>query len=449
MGGTTQPASGGPQAPLPGARSALVLLLLINLFNYIDRQVLAAVEPNIRAEFFPVEDDLTKFWMGLLQFAFMVTYMLASPVFGVLAERYRRWSLVAIGVAVWTLASGGSGLATAFVLLLLTRCLVGVGEGAYGPVAPAVISDLYPVRTRGKVLAWFYAAIPVGSALGYTLGGQIAGTSLGWRWAFYVVVPPGVLLAILCLLMPEPRRGQADAAPLPPDSLPAGQPTSPAAEPPRLRWAGYRVLLQTRSYVLCTLGMTAMSFALGGMAYWMSAYLKYKNVEPLWGKIEPVTAFGAISALAGLVATLAGGIAGDALKPRFGGSYFLVSGIAMLVAFPFILLFLHTPFPAAWIVLSVVVFCLFFNTGPTNTILANVTHPSIRAAAFGLNILIIHLFGDASSPFILGLIIGKEERFRLGFIVVSVLVLVGGLLWLWGMRDLQRDTDLAPHRIAG
>src|SRR5262249_874049 len=147
MGGTTQPASGGPQAPLPGARSALVLLLLINLFNYIDRQVLAAVEPNIRAEFFPVEDDLTKFWMGLLQFAFMVTYMLASPVFGVLAERYRRWSLVAIGVAVWTLASGGSRLATAFGPLLLPRGLCRLRGGGCG-IRPAP-ADALPCRRRG------------------------------------------------------------------------------------------------------------------------------------------------------------------------------------------------------------------------------------------------------------------------------------------------------------
>src|SRR5207248_5539934 len=110
--------------------------------------------------------------------------------------------LIAIGVVVWSLASGGTGLAAGFVMMLLTRAVIGVGEAAYGPAAPSLISDLFPVARRGRVLAWFYMAIPVGSALGYVLGGAFADTALGWRWAFYLVVPPGVLLGILCLFMP-------------------------------------------------------------------------------------------------------------------------------------------------------------------------------------------------------------------------------------------------------
>jgi hypothetical protein len=121
----------------------------------------------------------------------------------------------------------------------------------------------------------------------------------------------------------------------------------------------------------------------------------------------------------------------------------------MLVSFPFILLFLYLPFPVAWAPLTVAVFCLFFNTGPTNTILANVTHPAIRASAFAINIFIIHLLGDVISPPVLGLLIGKENRYELGFIVVSVTVLIGGLFWLLGMRHLARDTALAPHRLGG
>jgi MFS family permease len=432
--GQTSPPGPATQGPLPGARAALVLLLLINLFNYIDRQVLAAVEPNIRDVFFARDDPNAKFWMGWLGSAFMLSYLLFSPVFGYLADRTSRWLLVAIGVTVWSLASGASGLAGTFALLLLTRCFVGVGEAVYGPTAPSVISDLYPVKDRGRVLAWFYAAIPFGSALGYTLGGQMAGAGgPGWRWAFYVVVPPGLLLAALCFLMREPPRGQVDRA--------------TAARPPGLKWADYRSLLQTPSYVLCTLGMTAMTFALGGIAYWISAYLDHRAAPGL-GPLDARTLFGAMTALTGLVATLLGGIAGDRLKPRFGGSYFLVSGTAMLTGVPFIFLFLYTPFPWAWGCLALAVFCLFFNTGPTNAVLANVTHPSIRASAFALNILVIHLLGDVISPPILGALIGAENRYELAFGLVSVMVLLGGVIWLCGARYLAADTARAPTRLA-
>jgi MFS family permease len=424
-------------APVRGARLALILLLAINMFNYIDRQVLSAVEPEIRKHFLGPDrpgatywlelNDNPKFWTGCLSMAFLVCYMLLSPLFGWLGDRMSRWLLVAVGVTVWSLASGGSGLAATFTMLFLTRCLVGVGEAAYGPVAPTVISDLYPVQRRGSVLAWFYAAIPVGSALGYVLGSSVKGP-LGWEWAFYLVVPPGLLLAAACLKMREPPRGQSDPG---------------AGTARELTAADYLALLRTPSYVYCTLGMTAMTFALGGLAWWMPAYLEEHRKEPSFS----VSIFGGIVVVTGLGATILGGIVGDALKQRFSGSYFLVSGVAMLLGFPFILLFLRLEFPAAWVPLTLAVFCLFFNTGPTNTILANVTHPAIRASAFAINIFVIHLLGDVLSPPVLGLLIGKQNHYNRGFTVVSVLVLLGGVIWLLGIPHLARDTALAPKRL--
>src|SRR5688500_3993453 len=118
-------ASPPPAAPLPGARPALILLLAINLFNYVDRQVLAAVEPLIREHF-----GATQAQMGWLATAFLVSYMVFSPLFGWLGDRTSRWMLVAVGVILWSLASGGSGLATSFTVLLVTRCFVGIGEAA-------------------------------------------------------------------------------------------------------------------------------------------------------------------------------------------------------------------------------------------------------------------------------------------------------------------------------
>jgi MFS family permease len=462
------------------ATIALTLLVLINLFNYIDRQVLAAVEPDIRKELLPdlsgvqtadgtvEESEDAKFWMGWLATAFLLSYMLIAPLFGLMADRISRWGLVGFGVLLWTLASGASGLnwgnwgfslGAAYWMLLATRCFVGVGEAAYGPVAPAMIADLYPVEKRGKVMAWFYLAIPVGGALGYALGGGIVKAFGEWRWAFYSVVPPGLMLGAWCLFMRDPPRGSADKPPAD-TGIREGDPPVPSRrvdESPGRKpsLADYLFLLRIPSYTLNTLGMTMMTFAIGGLAYWMPAFLKQRATMARLGNtgetisllgIEPVTLFGIITAVAGLVSTLAGGIAGDLLRTRFSGSYFLVSGVALLFGFPMILLMLWAPFPLAWVFVFFGVFFLFFNTGPTNTILANVTHPSMRASAFALNILIIHAFGDAISPPLIGWISGKEHLDR-GFTVVSIAMLIGGVLWLIGAKFLQRDTEIGPTQL--
>jgi MFS family permease len=457
----------GPDQPLPGARTALVLLLAINLFNFIDRQVLAAVEPEIRTALLAHDDPDAKFKMGLLSTAFLVAFMVFAPLFGWLALTWPRWALVGVGVILWSLASGASGfdwglgLGVAFWALLTTRALVGVGEAAYGPVAPDMISDMYPVRRRGAVLAWFYLAAPIGGALGYALG-DIVGKhpELGWRWAFYLVMPPGVVLGLLCFLMREPPRGRSD----------------PGAVLRPLHWRDYLVLLRCRSLVLDILGMTAMMFVLGGLAFWMPAYLEEKveqRMAPvvearggpdrftaqelaalrdetdqalgLFGVSSRIT-FGALTALSGVLATLLGGLAGDWLRRYVGGAYLLVSGGPMVLGFPLLLWFLATPFPLAWLPGFLAVFCLFFNTGPTNAVLANVTHPLLRATVFGLTIFVMHALGDAISPPVIGLI-ADRHGLTTGFVVVSVVMLAGGVFWLWGARYLARDTEHAPRQL--
>jgi MFS family permease len=487
-----------PKHGTPAARAALGLLLAINMFNYIDRYVLAAVLPKVGEQFSVGRRD-----QGVSQSMFLITYTVIAPLFGWLGDRWSRWKLIAIGVILWSLASGGTGLATSFGLLLMTRAMIGVGEGAYAPVAPSLISDLFPVERRGGVMAWFYMAIPVGSALGYVLGGYV-GEHVGWRWAFYVVVPPGLLLGVLALLMREPPRGAADAV---------------ESHVPKPR--DMAVLFRIPSYVINTLAMAAMTFAFGGVAAFMPTYLyereatyvvtpdayeamrhpkdptvpslpdelrarlrpldgrEFRSIEPFRSALKEVLSpdemiawrgqiaeaardkdrsatldavdgpFGIVLAVAGLAATLAGGYLGDWLRRRGRrGAYFSVSGVGMFVGLPMFLLAVTAPLPWGWLFVFMAVFFLFFNTGPANTALANVSPPALRSSAFALNILIIHLFGDVISPPIVGWI---DDRWslRLGLLVLAVPIAVSGLFWLWGTRYLDRDTELAPGRLGG
>jgi MFS family permease len=407
-------------------RQALTLLIVINLFNYIDRYVLAAVLTRIGAEMLSGDPKLnTK--EGLLSTVFLISYMVLSPVFGILGDRFARWKLIGVGVLLWSLASGASGVAGNYWLLLFTRALVGVGEAAYGPVAPTLIADLYPVEQRGKVMSWFYMAIPVGSALGYTLGG-VADAFLDWRWAFYLVVPPGLLLGVLCFFLPEPSREMRSAH--------------------HARWSDYAELLRTPSYLWNTFAMTALTFAIGGIAFWMPKYIAEFRGAGSLAKVN--LTFGIITVITGISATLLGGITGDALRTRIRGAYFFISAIALALAFPMLLLILYMPFPVAWIFIFLAEFCLFFNTGPSNTALANVARPHVRATAFALNIFVIHALGDAISPPIIGWLadlthsdLHPKGNLDVGFVVVGALMLLGSAAWFVGSKTLDRDTARA------
>jgi MFS transporter, Spinster family, sphingosine-1-phosphate transporter len=409
---------GGMKKSISGANGALLLLLGINLFNYIDRQILAALEPDIRASFFAPDDVNAMTKTGLLGDAFFVTYMISAPILGLLADRFSRWIIVGSAVILWSLASGGSGLAATFAILFATRICVGIGEGGYGPAAPTILSDLFPIEIRGRIMAIFCAAIPVGSALGYVIGGLV-GAHLGWRWAFYLVAPPGLLLGLLCFWQRDPR---VTAHRL-------------VQESPRRKLADYLRLFRTRSYLINCIAQTLMTFVTGGLGFWVPAYLRYRNQSPGVG----MTIFGLITVVAGLISTLLGGVIADRLRSRFAGSYFWVSGIGMLIACPFFIVTLYSPFPAAWLPMFFAIFFLFLNTGPSNTALANVSLPAVRATAFAVNIFVIHAFGDVQAFWLLGYV-GGHTNMHVAFLFVSGIIFISGLAWLIGAKYLPADT---------
>ncbi len=401
--------------------------------------MLAAVAPRIKDDLFAAGnpeaaywlawDPDVRAWMGLLPAAFLVSYMIASPLFGWLGDRINRWVLIACGVLAWSLASGASGLATSFGMLLASRLMVGIGEAAYAPVAPTLIADQFPVDHRSRMLSYFYIAIPVGSALGYAFGGVVA-SHWTWHWAFFLSVPPGIALALVALFMREPARGQSEHA---------------AAAAPKASWRDYKAFLKTPSYVFATLGMTALTFAMGGIAFWIPEYVaEYRHI---WSLERVNITFGGVTVVSGLSATLLGGWTADKLQKRWKGSYFIVSGIGAILAAPCFLGVLYAPISSPWQLWALIFateFCLFFNTGPANAILANVTHPSVRASAFAFNILIIHLFGDVISPTLIGKITDRYGgNMNTGFATVSLVIFLAGVLWLCGTPFLGRDTRLA------
>src|SRR5450631_4597957 len=192
---------------LNSAAWGLAILSFINLFNYLDRYLVSAlVEPLKHSELALSDSEL-----GSLMSGFLAVYTLAAPLFGALGDRRSRPRLIAFGVGIWSLATALSGFAGSYIGLLAARASVGIGEAAYGTIAPSLLADYFPANRRGRIMAVFFCAIPIGSALGYIVGGLID-AHYGWRSAFFVAGTPGLVLAALCFLLPDPPRGSQDVA---------------------------------------------------------------------------------------------------------------------------------------------------------------------------------------------------------------------------------------------
>src|ERR1700723_1017891 len=173
------------------AGAALAVLTFINLFNYLDRYVLSTLVESLRRSELHLNDTQAASLMS----GFLIVFALVGPIFGSLGDRRSRPRLIAFGVACWSVATALSGLAGNFAALFAARASVGVGEAAYVTVGPSLLSDYFPRDQRGRVMAIFFCAIPVGSALGYIVGG-LMGAHFGWRAAFFVAGIPGLALAL-------------------------------------------------------------------------------------------------------------------------------------------------------------------------------------------------------------------------------------------------------------
>lgn len=407
------PAAASAAVPARLAARGLAVLTFINLFNYLDRFVVASLVESLRAS----ELRLTDTQAGALMTGFIVVYMATSPLFGVLGDRGSRPRLLALGVFVWSLATAAAGLARSFFSLFAARAAVGIGEAAYGTIAPSLLADYFSREKRGRIYAIFFCAIPIGSALGYIVG-EWADTHLGWRSAFYVAGLPGLLLAFLALTLPDPPRGVMDAGEEPPSGA------SPAAG-----WGSYLALAKNRPFRIAVLGYAAYTFGVGGMAFWMPAFLERVRGVP---KEAATIRFGLVVVVTGFVGTFLGGFVGDALLKRTKEAYLWVSGIATLLAVPFAVVALKAPSPSVYVPALVAAQLLVFaSTGPINSAIVNDVLPWQRAAAVAACNFTIHVLGDVPSPPLLGAL-SDATSLASAVLLVPVAFLAGGAIWTWG-----------------
>ncbi|KJE96038.1 spinster like protein [Capsaspora owczarzaki ATCC 30864] len=431
-----------------GTVGSVLILFGINLINYIDRYTVAAVVADIQnSTTSGFDDDISDASAALLQTLFIVTYMVASPIFGYFGDRISRTLLLMIGILIWSAATFASSFAPNFILLCFFRSLVGIGEASYATISPTLIADLYDEKTRTTVLAYYYVAIPVGSALGFILGGQFASAFGSWRWAFRITPAFGVILALAqYLFIAEPQRGASD-----------GLVVHNEHHSIRAVFQDWKKIVKIHSFTWSTIGFTAVTFAAGGLAFWAPTFvwkITSSSGDP-WSKDKSSFVFGAITCATGLMGTIAGAMLTRRLRVTRGDAEAIVCAVGLLVSVPLVtaaLFLVDTSLDAMWVLLFFGECMLFLNWAPVAAILLSVSPPQLRSSAEGFQNLVSHMFGDAFSPLLIGAIsdvISDKYNYdnmsgtplKYSLQMCSVCILIGAVTFWWSARTLQADRE--------
>jgi predicted MFS family arabinose efflux permease len=409
------------------ARYALGVLFTINLFNYIDRQVISGVLPLVQQDL-----RLSDTALGWLASAFMILYLTGSIPLGVLGDRMARNRLIALGVGLWGAATFLSGLARSYGQLFATRALVGIGEASYGPTATAMVSDLFPRERRGLVNALFNAAIPLGGAIGVIAGGLV-GSYYGWRAAFLLVGLPSIAVTVLAWRLEDPPRGVQDHL------------TGAEDRRPTMGFFESVVgLFRTPTFVMvCAVGML-VAFAIGAFNHWLPLYL---HRVKQFSVPEASFWFGVLSAAGGLLGVVSGGFVGDLLARRTPAGHLLTIAAGFLLAAPAGIVMMLARDRAIFLpALFFAVTFLVFYIGSVNAVIHNVVHPALRATAVAIFVFIINVGGAALSPAVVGLVSDRRQSLQAAMLMLPILVFFAGLIALAAATVVGADMRrLAPN----
>jgi MFS family permease len=376
------------------------VMFAINFFNYLDRYILPGALNSISTDL-----GLSFGGAGLLASAFLTVYAVCALPLGYWADRGIRKNVIALGVGLWSIATFISGLAVNIPTLFIGRAAVGVGEAGYYPAGTSLLSDYFPSKKRAQILSRWTAGSLIGLALGFAIGGEIAGIGTiagisAWRFAFFIAGVPGLFFTYLAFRLREPRRGHADGWVADDQTDAQAQPASNHAVP---LGRAFKELLSIRTIVITILVQILGFWVLGAAANWLPIFLqlRYGLKEGTAGLLS-----GAVLVVAGILGALLGGWAADLFTRRWVSGRLIAGALGFFLGAPLIALALISP--------NVTIFLPFFfltgmllnvYNGPLSAISQDIVRPELRAMSVALTLLIGHLLGDATSPFQVGLLI--------------------------------------------
>jgi MFS family permease len=355
----------------------LAFLTLLNVMNFVDRQLLASF-----ANFIVPDLGLTNAQFGLLTgFAFILFYAAMGLFMGAAADMFHRPRLVAAGLALWSALTALSGAARGFVTLAIPRMFIGVGESVLTPTSMSMLADRFPPARLGFAAGTYYMGVPIGVGLSLVIAGYL-GPAIGWRNCFYALGALGIGLAAAMLFVKEtPRRHVAAAG------------AAPVARPglKEIFATAFRALRGSPALALTMAGGVALHFILGAAAFDQLWFVQERGFERAY--IARTT--GWIATVAGVLGTLVGGIGGDLWLERTGqGRAMLLFWIMLLLA-PINVAYRLVPPESAWFWIGVFVgfFQLGCFYGPTFASVQELVPPQIRATVVAFYILLLNLVG--------------------------------------------------------
>jgi len=384
----------------------VAVLVYVNLINYMDRLTLAGILEDVKREF-----NASDAMAGILQTAFIVSYMLFAPLFGYLGDRYSRKAIMAGGVFLWSIftligsfMSGaeehrGKGWANPdFLAFLGCRAMVGIGEASYSTIAPTIISDMFVKDTRSKMLALFYFAIPVGSGLGYIVGSETAAFFGHWQWGLRATPVLGIVAVVLIiLLLTDPPRGESEGH----EDLQANSYREDLA-----------YLATNTSFILSTLGFTCVTFCTGALSWWGPIFIQrgletQPEEERAMNPSSVPFVFGVVTMMSGVVGVPLGMVLSTKLKAKYPRADPIICGVGILISAVFLtlgMLLCESNIVATFAFIFIGEVSLNLNWSIVADILLYVVTPTCRSTAEAVQILLSHTFGDAGSPYLIGLI---------------------------------------------
>uniref|UniRef100_A0A1Q3FX49 Putative sugar transporter/spinster transmembrane protein n=2 Tax=Culex tarsalis TaxID=7177 RepID=A0A1Q3FX49_CULTA len=373
------------------------VLCFVNLINYMDRFTIAGVLTDIQ-DHFRIGDDEA----GLLQTAFVLSYMICAPVFGYLGDRYSRKWIMALGVFLWSTTTLLGSFMQHFGWFITFRALVGIGEASYSTIAPTIISDLFVGDMRSKMLALFYFAIPVGSGFGYIVGSETAKFFGDWVWALRVTPVLGVIAVVLIAMLRDPERGASEGT-------------------HHMQATSYRedikAIVRNPSFMLSTAGFTCVAFVAGALAWWGPKFIHLGLVSQPGN--ENITLndvsfiFGAITMTTGIIGVPLGSYLSQRFNRKYPRADPYICAVGLIVSAPLLagaMLTVSVNATLAYVLVFFGELALNLNWAIVADILLYVVVPTRRSTAEAFQILISHAFGDAGSPYFVGVISEAIKR---------------------------------------